>query len=76
MPDKIKSSVSDFDIFLGELDFKIEIQTFLNNDTRISIFQDNILVCDYAPITMNQINLAYFGEFKKGAFFCQNFQDG
>ena len=58
-----------FDVFIDDTDFKITIRTFMNNETRISIEVDNVLIVDNAPICFYQKNLNFYSDFKKGAFF-------
>lgn len=58
-----------FDIFLADKSYQIKIRTFVNNDTRISIFNDNEIIADNAPINMYSKNLAFYSNFKTGVFF-------
>lgn len=59
----------EFDTFIGDTDFQFTIKTFANKDTRITITQDNDIICLNAPINIFNTNLCYFGDYDKGVFF-------
>lgn len=59
----------EFDTFIGDTDFQFSIQTFVNNDTRITITQNDEIICLNAPISLFNTNLCFFSNYDKGAFF-------
>ncbi len=58
-----------FDIFLAEQLFTIQIRTFVDNQTRISILSNNVVLADNAPISIYQKNLLFYSDFDLGAIF-------
>ena len=76
--DKLKSLIEipldkepnyTFDIFLGEKSYQIQIRTFVNGSTRLSIFRENETIVNLAPINIYQTNLAFFSKDSDVVFF-------
>lgn len=58
-----------FDMYLGDDSFKFDIRTYAGNQTRINIKANDEVIVNYAPVNTAMVNLNYFSNFKKGAFF-------
>ena len=58
-----------FDIFLGGKSYQIQIRTFVNGSTRLSIFSENETIVNLAPINIYQVNLAFFSKDTNIVFF-------
>lgn len=58
-----------FDFFLDDYNFIVEIRTYVQNQTRINVTLNNEILVNNSPVNISNINLNYFSNFKKGAFF-------
>lgn len=59
-----------FDIYLNNVNFRIGLRTYLNNETRLTIYENNELIINDAPSTYDMINFCEaLNIHKKGAFF-------
>ena len=76
--DKLKSLIEipldkepnyTFDIFLGEKSYQIQVRTFVDGSTRLSIFRENEIIVNLAPINIYQTNLAFFSKDSDIVFF-------
>ena len=58
-----------FNVYLQDYNFKIDIRTFVGEQTRITIRLDDEIIVNNAPVNIPLINLNYFSNFDKGVFF-------
>ena len=58
-----------FDIMLEDESYQIEIRTFMSNDTRISIFNNNEAIAILAPVSIYGKNLAHYSNLENKVFF-------
>lgn len=58
-----------FDIFLGEKSYQIQVRTFVDGGTRLSIFSENEIIVNSSPINIYQTNLAFFSKNSDVVFF-------
>lgn len=58
-----------FDTFIIDKTFKINFRTFVDNQTRISITVDNVVIVDNAPINIYEYKLNFFSDYTQGSFF-------
>ncbi|WP_291952714.1 hypothetical protein [Campylobacter sp.] len=59
----------NFDVFIENNNFIIDIRTFIQKQTRINIKLNNEIITQQAPVNISNINLNFYSSFKKGAFF-------
>ena len=65
----LKEPNQRFDIYLDGESFILELRTNTNENTFLSIWNNKGLIATGTPVSNTAVNLAYFSDFQKGAFF-------
>lgn len=63
----------EFDTAVGGLNLTIKFQTFYNGETRMTILNDGVAVCQDAPISIFFQNLLLYSTIENSAIFLANF---
>lgn len=58
-----------FNVDIEDNVFTIEIETFINKNTFLSVILDNNYIIRYAGVNYYNLNLNFYSEFEHGAFF-------
>lgn len=58
-----------YDVFIDNESFTIELRTFMDGATSLTILHNNDVICKQAPISIFNMNLNYYSNYKKGKFF-------
>ena len=65
----LKEPNQRFDIYLDGESFMLELRTNTDENTFLSIWNNKGLIATGTPVSNTAVNLAYFSDFQKGAFF-------
>ena len=65
----LKEPNQRFDIYLDGESFILELRTNTDENTFLSIWNNKGLIATGTPVSNTAVNLAYFSDFQKGAFF-------
>ena len=65
----LKEPNQRFDIYLDGESFILELRTNTDENTFLSIWNNKRLIATGTPASNTAVNLAYFSDFQKGAFF-------
>ena len=65
----LKEPNQRFDIYLDGESFILELRTNTDENTFLSIWNNKGLIATGTPVSNTAVNLAYFSDFEKGAFF-------
>lgn len=65
----LKEPNQRFDIYLDGESFILELRTNTDENTFLSIWNNKELIATGTPVSNTAVNLAYFSDFQKGAFF-------
>ena len=65
----LKEPNQRFDIYLDGESFILELRTNTDENTFLSIWNNKGLITTGTPVSNTAVNLAYFSDFEKGAFF-------
>ena len=65
----LKEPNQRFDIYLDGESFILELRTNTDENTFLSIWNNKGLIATGMPVSNTAVNLAYFSDFQKGAFF-------
>ena len=65
----LKEPNQRFDIYLDGESFILELRTNADENTFLSIWNNKGLIATGTPVSNTAVNLAYFSDFQKGAFF-------
>ena len=65
----LKEPNQRFDIYLDGESFILELRTNTDENTFLSIWNNKELITTGTPVSNTAVNLAYFSDFQKGAFF-------
>ena len=58
-----------FTLYLGQDIFQIDLRTYVNDNTRITIKANNEIITNNSPVSVSLVNLNFFTNFKNGIFF-------
>lgn len=67
--DLVNEPNQNFDLYIQDYTFNVDIRTYVNDKTRIKITLNNEVLANYSPIELENVNLCYFSNFKEGVFF-------
>ena len=65
----LKEPNQRFDIYIDGESFILELRTNTDDKTFLSIWNNQGLIATGTPVSNTAVNLAYFSNFQKGAFF-------
>ena len=65
----LKEPNQRFDIYIDGESFILELRTNTDENTFLSIWNNKGLIATGTPVSNTAVNLAYFSDFQKGAFF-------
>ena len=65
----LKEPNQRFDIYLDGESFILELRTNTDENTFLTIWTNKGLIATGTPVSNTVVNLAYFSDFQKGAFF-------
>lgn len=67
--DITKNPNQAFNVYIPEHNFYIDIRTYVENQTFISINVDDKSIIQNSPINIFNVNLNFYSDFNEGAFF-------
>lgn len=58
-----------FTLYLGRDIFQIDLRTYVDDNTRITIKANNEIITNNSPVSVSLVNLNFFTNFNSGIFF-------